>query len=121
MATSVQAAVDELGAAIAAILPQFDGLNDLARLNLQPATVLSVKTALDYFGGRLTLLRAARASLQELLANGYPDVATFQVPAEVLAELRDDAQDIQAAVAKFKAAELAANLNLAASPPQPKK
>jgi hypothetical protein len=119
MATTVQAAVDEVIWAAAELRPPFDGLVALSKLPLQPEAEAGVAAAARDFGRRLELLRAARAALEALLADGYPDLPLRIVSAAAFAELEDDVQRIAAAFAKFTAARAAA-LNLSAGPAVPK-
>lgn len=119
MATSVQAAEDEIVGATAALQPSFDGLVDLSKLPLQAEAAAGVSAAATAFGRRLDLLRAAGLALEALVADGYPDVPQQIISAAAFAELQLDVQKMEAAFSKFQA-DRAVALNLQARAPVPK-
>lgn len=119
MPTAVDAAIIELQAALDAALPIQEGLADYLRVNLlQPAKaeVTSFKAQIDR---RVQKIQAALGACQALVSDGYPDVPTRAVEADVLADLRDQQATISAALAKFAPVQ-ASSLGLAAGAPEPK-
>ena len=102
MATQVEAALDELREALAALAPQLEGLRDYAKLELTSATAKEVATGIKEYDRRNKLMNAAVDALTVLMNDGYPDMAIRQVTGDVLAELEGNALTIAAALSRFE-------------------
>jgi hypothetical protein len=117
--STVDTALGDIAAAIAALAPAHEGLRDFARLNVRPETLVEVRTAIEQYDRRLRLLTVAQSALDALVADGYPDLATRDIAAAVLADLQANAASIETALALFGAVT-ATTLRLSATPPTPK-
>lgn len=114
MSTAVDAAREEIAAALEVSDRLFEGARHFAELgDLREDTRAEVERSIADFGRRNSLLKNVRDSLTALVADGYPDVPERPVEASVLADLKQDAETINAALAKFAPAK-AAELGLAA-------
>lgn len=119
MATKVEEAIAEIQAALDEALPIQEGLADYLRVNLKDQAKAEVTTAKRVIDQRVMKLRAALNACTDLLADGYPEIQTRTVEADVLADLRDQQATISAALAKFAPA-VATDLGLAVGQPEPK-
>ena len=113
MDTVVPAALTEIRAKLAEIPPQHEGLRDFARLNLKPETRQEVGVSLDQYDRRVRALTAAQTALEQLVADGYPDLLPRKVSDLVLQDLQDNEATIAAALKQF-ISNAPTTLNLAA-------
>jgi hypothetical protein len=113
MDTVVPAALAEIQAALEKLKPEHEGLRDLSRLNLLPDTQREVRLSLDQYDRRVQKLTAAKAPLDALLADGYPDLAPRAIADAALQDIQDNVDTIAAARAQFVSNAPTA-LNLAA-------
>lgn len=111
MATAVDGARDEIQAAMAALVPELEGLRDYARLNLHDDTRREVDFSIAQYDRRLGLLTAADAALASLVGDGYPALDVREVADVVYQDLTANAATIEAALRKF-ASNAATSLRL---------
>lgn len=116
----VDEALEELQKAVADSTPLIEGLKDYQRLNLQEATKAVIDEALDHHGRRDSLLRQAVQALEQLLADGYPEVPVHEVAESVYEDLAENNRTIDVAFAHFKSPEQATSLNPTAKKAEPK-
>jgi len=119
MDTAVSAALAEIETALATIPPQHEGLRDFARLNLRPATLVEVRASLEVYDRRVTRLQAAKAAIEALVADGFPDLRPREIDDAALQDLQENAQTITAALAQF-ASNTPTALGLSAGAAEPK-
>lgn len=98
---ALEALKAELLAAKATLLPIIEGLEDYNRLNIKPETKQVVTTSLTAAKQRLAKIDAALAALEALEGTGYPDLNVQQVTEAVYADLKEQSDTIDAALAKF--------------------
>jgi hypothetical protein len=101
MQTVVPAALTEIQTRLAEIPPQHEGLRDFARLNLKAETLTEVRTSIDQYDRRVRLLTTAQTALEQLVADGYPDLLPRKVSDLVLQDLQDNEATIAAALKQF--------------------
>lgn len=109
---------DELATAKAVILPQIEGLEDFARLNLKPETLPQVQSATVDFKRRLDLINAGLAALDALTQDNYPEVPERDVVQTVYEDLRENVSTIEAAFAKFEAIPEASKAEITPGTPE---
>lgn len=114
MDTAVAAALAEILATLAAMAPEHEGLRDFQRLNLQPETLTEVQASLQDYDRRVAKLLAAQASIEALLADGYPALDPRKIADAALEDLQQNARTVEAALARF-ASNAATRLSLAAA------
>lgn len=102
----------ELDVAIALLLPQIRGLDDLLLLPLADTTRVSVSHEQVDHTRRLDLCRGVLAALTDLEADDYPTMPKAEVPALSFQELQDQYAAITAALAEFEAAPPASNISI---------
>lgn len=118
--TATQQAIDEQKAQLAVIAEEHEGFRDYVSLDdLSEDTKAFVQQAINDYDRRVQRLNAAIAANQELLNDGFPDLAVREIPQAALAELQGNFDSIQAALGKFTSGE-AATLGLSSKPPVPK-
>jgi len=120
MATAVEQALQEIVTKMAIVAPQHEGLRDYSRLNISPETRTEVTAAITVYDRRVTVMLAAKNALTALLADGYPDLDIREVSAAVLADLKENAATIEAALAQFGSNQAAAIVSTA-GPAEPKR
>jgi hypothetical protein len=113
--SAVDDAIAFLDAEIAIRAPQYEGLKDYGRLNIQPETQAAVQDLLRRFDTRMGLLATNRELLLKLRDDPVLDLQP--VSAAVHADLQDQETTIAAALALFTSAP-AAQLGLAADAPE---
>lgn len=92
----------ELEAARDSIVPQIEGLNDYLSLNLKDETKQVVGSVKIAFMTRKEALDSAIEALESLKDNGYPAVDNQSVNQTVYDDLKENAETIEAALAKFE-------------------
>ena len=117
--TEVEQAIAEILARLAEFAPVLEGLRDYQRLNLQPATQTEIADAIADYERRVAKLQATVAALQDLLADGHPDLPVREISQSALRDLQENASTIQAALAKF-ATNAATTLGLAGGAVEPR-
>ena len=110
---------NELVAEHTRLVPVIEGLQDYNRLNLSQA-VAPVQQAIADYSRRQSLIEATIAALNNLAADGYPDLPVRNLPPEAYAELRENLHTINLAIAQFGAAEEATVATIVAGEPRPK-
>lgn len=116
---SVEDTLAEIRAALADMAAAHEGLRDYSRLNIVPETQARVTEAVSRYDRRTTLLKKADAALSDLANDGYPALESFKVDASVIADLRENAQTIQAALQRFEDVTVV-SLDMQAGAPQAK-
>jgi hypothetical protein len=119
MATAVDQALDEIDARLAVLEPQYEGLQDFARLNLHPDTRREIEQSIEQYDRRLAVLRVAKEALERLRADGHPDLDVREIVDSAFRDLQDNAATIQAALAQFSSGQ-AAGLRLSSGPAERK-
>lgn len=119
METVVPAALDEITTAITTIAPAHEGLRDFSRLNLQRSTQEEVLASLQQYDRRLQLLTTAKAGIDALLKDGYPDLVPRKIADAALQDLAANEATIAAALKQFTS-NAPTTLNLSASATEPK-
>jgi glutamyl/glutaminyl-tRNA synthetase len=119
MATSVDAAVLEVEAALDSLAPQLEGLLDFSRLNLHDDSRQEIDFSIAQYRRRQSLLQLALNALVALVGDGYPALDVRQISAQAFSDLAENANTIEAALAQFSATQ-AATLSLAAASAEPK-
>jgi hypothetical protein len=109
--TNVDEAIVEIEAALEVILPQQEGMSDYLSLDLKDDTRKYVETTIGRYSQRVDLLTLALRSLKDLVADGYPELATTEIPRPAYDDLQENANTIEAALATFAPVDLAAGLN----------
>lgn len=99
--------------------PQLEGLERLARLDLKPQTMEEVQLSISQFRRRMDLMDAALLALDNLEADGYPEVDIREILGIAFDDLQDVNADIDAAIALFKDGQ-ATQLALTAGDPEPR-
>lgn len=117
--SAVDDAIAELDALLDVLGPQYEGLKDYARLNLQPDSMAAVQVALVVYDRRVGLVATTRDMLVKLRTDGYPTITLPQVSPTVYADLQAQEATITAALGQFTSAPAAA-LNLSADAPEVK-
>jgi len=121
MATSVDAALQEIVASLAVLSPQLEGLRDFQRLNLKAETRREIETSLAAYARREQLLVSAQSALEGLLGDGFPEMAVRALDEAAYLDLVANAGTIEAALKQFSAADQATvELITTAGPPEPK-
>lgn len=115
--TNLQA---ELQAAQAVIIPQIEGLQDFAKLPLQPDTLTAVQSATTDFSKRRDLQQAVLDALAALAADGYPDEPNRPVTQTIFTDLQTNLQEMEAAFAKFASIGQATQVVITPGTPAPK-
>lgn len=110
MTTSVEAAQAEIDKQLETLAPQHRGLREYALLELGDAARREIMAEITLYDRRVSLLTAAKEALADLESDGYPDMPVRVVNPDVLADLRADAADLEAALAKFSTPAAAASL-----------
>lgn len=119
MATAVHAALDEVRAQLAEIQPEYEGLQDFRRLNLEPEAFQVVRGLESEYSARIGHLTRTAEALENLLINGYPTIPSVEVDPEVLNDLKANMETVQAAFKRFNLGT-AGSLGLSANAPEPK-
>jgi hypothetical protein len=109
----------EIAASLAAIAPQLEGLEDYERLNLGPDAQGEIEESLEQYNRRVKLLEAAKKALDELIADGHPELAAREISDVAYQDLRQNMATIVAALAQFRQ-ETASALGLSHGEPEPK-
>jgi len=117
--SAVDTALEEVNAALAALTPQLEGLDDYLRLNILEETRTEVSKLREEYSQRREKLLAAKTALEELVADGYPESQTAVISETALKDLQYNNQTIDAALTLFSS-DSANNLGLNASQPEPK-
>ena len=107
----VPEALSEINQALSIHADEHEGLRDLARLNIQPETLIEVNKLLAVYDQRIDLLTKAKLGLESLIEDGHPELNSFEVIQTVYQDLQNQQETVSAAFAKFKPI-VAANLNL---------
>lgn len=103
MADSVlSACLAEFQQALAALEPEVTGLEEQRLLPNADVTQAALDAQIALFTTRQGLLDAALTALRALQADGYPVLPTYDVPAEVYAELQHNAEEVLAALDHFR-------------------
>lgn len=114
-------ALAEINAALVELAPIHEGMRDYAVLDLQPETKEIVNSAVLRYDRRRDALNAAKAALEALLADQYPDIPVTEIPEAAYADLAANQSTITAALGKFAPPNPAASsLGLTSGAPQPK-
>jgi two-component sensor histidine kinase len=118
--SAVDDAIGFLDTELAIRNPQYEGLKDYGRLNIQPDTMTAVQDLLRRYDTRMGLLATTRDLLIKLRDDPALDVQ--QVSAAVHADLQDQEATIAAALSMFTPESVvpATALNLSAGPVEPK-
>lgn len=119
MAVNAAEFVQDLKEHQALITPIIEGLEDFRRLNLETEARTLVTQQIRSYQERNTRLLAAIEAVEALIATGYPMLELTELPQGILDELQANMETLAAALATFTAGQ-AAQLGLAAQPPQPK-
>lgn len=108
----------ELLAALGVLGPQIRGLDDLAAVSISPELRTAVQTQSTNRKHRRDLIQAVLDALDHTVAtlllleqDGYPNLVSTTLVQSQFGELQEEAGDLQAAVAIFKA-DLAAKLTI---------
>lgn len=112
--SAADTAVTELQTIRGTLAPQLEGLRDFQRLNLMAETQTEIELSLQQYVRRVGLLDAALDALLALIADGYPDLQVRAISETALADLRENASTIEAALSRFTGEGGATTLNLAA-------
>jgi hypothetical protein len=110
----------ELLNAKTSIEPQVEGLNDFARLNLQPNTLTTVQAAIVDFQRRLDLIDDTIQALDALMADGYPDVKQRAISEQAYVDLNNNVITIETAFKKFSPTSDTVTVTITAGTPRPK-
>ena len=94
---------DEIVAAQAVATPRLRGLEDLARVSLSEATLSFVNGVIGAYKRRMAYEAAALLALNALEDDGFPEVGKTTLPPSSFQDLREQAQDITAAIGEFEA------------------
>lgn len=117
--SAVTDALAEVDAALAAAVAPHEGLRDYNRLNLEAEAKAEVQEGILFFDTRVALLEEAKAALEALLGQGYPEVPVREIVPTAYADLVENRKTIDAALALF-AAEQAQVLAMRTGTPEPK-
>lgn len=116
----------DLLAALGVLSPQIRGLDDLAAVSISPELKAAVLTQSASRKHRRDLIQAVLDALDHVVAalrlleqDGYPDLPGITIVQSQFGELQEEAGDLRAAVAIFKA-EMAAKLAIDLGPPADK-
>ena len=120
MSEKLLALRNELELAISTILPQIEGLEDFARLNIKPETQTKVQEATADFKRRRDLLVRGLNGLDDLANDSYPATPQREVLGAVYTDLQENVSTISAAFAKFSPIEEATKAEITAGVPEPK-
>lgn len=99
--TKVEEALVEIRAELSRLEPIHEGLRDYARLNLTEPSQAQVAAALERYDRRVERLTAAATSLEQLVADGYPDLEGAIVEKAIYDDLQAQRATIEAALATF--------------------
>ncbi len=99
--TKVEEALDEINNRIAVFAPQHEGLRDYSLLNLAAPTRQEVQALIAVYDRRFGHLLRTKESLEQLMADGHPDLAVREVEFPILTELKENAATIEAALKMF--------------------
>jgi hypothetical protein len=117
----------EITAAQAVVVPQIRGLHNLAAMASSTDLAAAFASQTASRQRRADLLQAViddinhlQADMQALEDHGYPHLDPITVVDSLYAELQREADDLEAAVAVFKADTTAANIAVSLGDPQPK-
>jgi len=115
----------ELNAQLVVLAPQIRGLHDLANTSISPDLRTAVELEItererrrDLIEASLAALDAAVNRLDDLEADGYPNLVPGSVPNSLFEELKEENADLTAAIGLF--AEQAANLSVSLGAPERK-
>lgn len=99
----IDAAIDELDAALATIKPIIRGTEDLARpTSIKPTTIEAANAALVRFTRRKEKLAVAVTALRDLQADGnYPELAKEPVAAVEFDDLAEQRSDTEISIDMF--------------------
>lgn len=117
--SAVDTALAEINAALTALSPQLEGLDDYLRLNILDETRVEVSALREEYSQRHEKLLAAKTQLVALIEDGYPETQTKVISETALKDLQYNNQTIDAALALFSSNSPTA-LNLTAGTPEPK-
>lgn len=116
----------DLLAALGVLGPQIRGLDDLAAVSISPELKAAVLTQSASRKHRRDLIQAVVDALDHVVSalrlleqDGYPDLPGITIVQSQFGELQEEAGDLRAAVAIFKA-EMAAKLAIDLGPPADK-
>jgi len=119
MAEKVDAVLAEIEAREATMIPEREGLRDLAVLNLQPETLHEIALATTDYDRRLALQAAAKAALIALRADGYPDMPPIEIPESAFVNIKENKATIDAIYGRFVPAASAMTVTGGAVVPKP--
>lgn len=110
----------ELVNALAVLGPQITGMQSLVNDALQPATLDALRQEITDHIRRRDLCQAVIGTLDNLEADGWPDMPLAEVSAEVIAELQRQLAAITAAIAEFEVIPPASNISVDLGTPSDK-
>ena len=117
--TTVEEAIAEIDAALAAMALPHEGLTDLRGVDdLKPESQTALDGAIQQYDRRKTRLEAAKTQLEQLLADGYPVLVIPPVTVTVAEDLAANVASMAAALSKI-GTDPATELNATAAPPEP--
>ena len=93
--------LDELLAALPSFQKPRDGLQKYLRLDLPNEVKQAVEKAVERYSRRVISIRRAIEVMEALVQDGYPTIIQTEITAHVFASLKDDSDDILAALAQF--------------------
>jgi hypothetical protein len=114
--TAAEQTIVEIDERLSVFVPQYEGMLDYDRLNIKPETKAVVAISIADYEQRMGLLRAAREALAALMADGHPNIDVREVEAAVLADLKENAATIEAALKQFSS-NAAASLAMSSEEP----
>lgn len=101
MATAVEAAIAEIDERLATFGPQYAGLKGFARLPMREDTLQDVNASIFQYEKRIQALNNAKVACAALMADGHPDLTIREISASEFADLKANADMIEAALARF--------------------
>jgi oligoribonuclease NrnB/cAMP/cGMP phosphodiesterase (DHH superfamily) len=99
--TAVDSALTEINERLATFAPQHEGLRDFQSLNLKDTTRVEIEASLALYDRRKDVLEKAKLALEQLNADGHPELAVREISADAFADLQDNTRTIEAAMARF--------------------
>lgn len=117
----------ELNAALAVVNPQIRGLQDLSVTSISAELKAQIALQVDARSRRVTLINAELAALDtavqamnNLEADGYPDLPATPIIGSLFEELHEENADLTAALAVFASEQITAGpMTMTANPNPP--
>lgn len=120
MASKVEEATYEIQERLTAFAPQYEGLLDLGRLNMDGQAAEEVRVATAAFAQRIKLMNAALAANQALLADGHPNLELKESQPKAYDIIAENAMTVAAAFGLFHKPQQAETLKLDPGVVEPK-